>query len=66
MVTFTDKDVMPGSGKYAGHKLANIPAEYFLWLLENNKCFGPVKKYIIDNKEHLELEAKQDRKIRNK
>lgn len=66
MITYTDKDIMPGSGKYAGHKLANIPASYLIWMLENKKCFGPLEQYIIDNKEHLTLQAKMDAKLRYK
>jgi uncharacterized protein (DUF3820 family) len=56
-----DDDIMPW-GKYAGHKMANIPPDYLLWLLENNKCGGSVKAYIEENKNFLELERKQNKK----
>lgn len=51
----TDTDIMPW-GKYAGQKMANVPASYLIWLLENNKCSGDVKKYIQDNLEVLKKE----------
>jgi len=51
----TDLDQMPW-GKYKGEKMINVPAWYLLWLLENNKCSGDVKKYIEDNKEVLQKE----------
>lgn len=58
---FTDQSLMP-YGKYKNHKMANVPPEYLIWLLENEKCSGDVKKYIEDNKAFLELERKQNKK----
>ena len=46
----TDESIMP-IGKYKGQKLANIPAEYLLWLLENGNTYGELKQYLIENKE---------------
>lgn len=43
-----DNSIMP-FGKYKGVKLANVPASYLLWLYDNNKCFGELKKYIEEN-----------------
>jgi len=57
---FTDQSLMPW-GKYKDHKMANVPPEYLLWLLENEKCSGDVKKYIEDNKHFLILESKQNK-----
>lgn len=57
----TDESLMPW-GKHKGEKLINIPAEYLIWLLENNKCGGDVREYIIDNKEVLETEIKRGKK----
>lgn len=51
----TDKDAMPW-GKYAGVKMANVPASYLLYLYENNKCSGDVKEYIKDNLEVLQFQ----------
>ncbi len=44
----TDNDIMP-FGKYKGEKMANVPADYLVWLYENEKCFGEVKEYINKN-----------------
>lgn len=48
MKELTDNDLMP-FGKYKGDKMINVPASYLLWLYENDKCNGTVKKYIEDN-----------------
>ena len=48
----TDESIMP-FGKYKGQKLANVPASYLLWLYDNNKCFGELKKYIEENMDAL-------------
>lgn len=50
-----DESLMPW-GKYKGDKMENVPAEYLLWLYENDKCSGNVKEYIIDNLNVLEKE----------
>lgn len=50
-----DESVMP-IGKYKGEKMANIPPEYLLWLLENGNTYGELKQYLIDNKEVFESE----------
>lgn len=57
----TDTSLMPW-GKWKGHKMANVPPEYLIWLLDNEKCSGQVKAYIEENKSFLELEIKQNRK----
>lgn len=64
-VKFSDQSLMPW-GKYKNFKMANVPSDYLLWLLENDKCGGAVKKYIEDNKSFLELESKQNRKQQNR
>jgi len=51
----TDESLMP-IGKYKGEKMANIPPEYLLWLLENGNIYGELKRYLIDNKEVFESE----------
>ncbi len=43
-----DNSLMP-FGEHKGEKLGNIPAEYFIWLHKNNRCYGQLKKYIEDN-----------------
>lgn len=51
----TDDSLMP-YGKFKGDKMANVPADYLLWLLHNDKCSGDVKNYILENKTVLESE----------
>jgi uncharacterized protein (DUF3820 family) len=45
-------------GKYKGQKLCNIPANYLIWLYEENKCFGGLKAYIKNNIDVLKSEIK--------
>lgn len=52
-----DNSPMPW-GKYKGEKMANVPASYLIWLLENNKCSNDVKNYILDNMDSLKYEIK--------
>lgn len=59
MKTLTDKDLMP-FGKHKGVAMANVPADYLLWLYENNKCSGEVKAYIIDNMDVINSEIKNE------
>ena len=56
-----DEDLMP-FGKHKGEKMANVPADYLMWLYDNNKCYGNVKKYIEDNLDVLKDEIKKQRK----
>jgi uncharacterized protein (DUF3820 family) len=58
MTYLTDSSIMP-FGKHKGVKMANVPASYLLWLLENDKCSESVKEYIIENKLALELEVEK-------
>jgi uncharacterized protein (DUF3820 family) len=53
----TDESLMP-FGKHKGEKLANIPAGYFLWCYDQSWCKGELKKYITENKDVLQQEAK--------
>lgn len=53
---FSDQSIMP-FGKHKGEKLANVPASYLLWLYENNKCYGSIRGYIVEN---LEVIKKQN------
>ena len=45
-------------GKHWGKKLADVPADYLLWLYENNKCYGELKEYITDNLDVIKSEIK--------
>jgi uncharacterized protein (DUF3820 family) len=51
----TDESIMP-IGKYKGQKMANISAEYLLWLLENGNTYGELRKYLTENKDVFESE----------
>ena len=53
-----DTDIMPW-GAHKGKAMINIPAHYLIWIYENNKCSGDVKKYIEDNMDVLKLEVKK-------
>ena len=54
----TDESIMP-FGKFKGESMANVPADYLLWLYENNKCFGEIKAYIVDNLQVIKDEIKR-------
>jgi uncharacterized protein (DUF3820 family) len=54
-----DTDLMPW-GKFKGKRLIDVPAHYLLWLIENNKCSGEVKKYIEDNIDTIKIQARMD------
>lgn len=43
-------------GKFKGQKLANVPASYLIWLFDNGKCSGELKKYIEENMDSLQAE----------
>lgn len=56
-------------GKYSGKRLADVPAEYLLWLQGNlgkkKKLFGFEKalwEYILDNQEVLEKELEDGKR----
>ena len=59
----TDESLMP-FGKYKGEKMANVPADYLLWLYQNSNVFGDLKAYIKDNLDVIksEIELKQKAK----
>ena len=50
-----DESIMP-IGKYKGQKMANVPSEYLLWLLENGNTYGELRKYLLENKEVFEAD----------
>lgn len=55
MAYLKDDSPMP-YGKHKGTAIANVSADYLLWLLKNDKCTPPVKKYIEDNMNVLKNE----------
>lgn len=54
----TDTTLMP-FGKHKGVALANVPAQYLLWLYKEGKCFGELRKYIESNMAVLQMELKK-------
>lgn len=55
-----DNSIMP-YGKYKGEKMINVPADYLLWLYENNKCSGEVRHYIEENMDVISVEIKRNK-----
>ena len=56
-----DKSKMP-YGKYQGEQMEDVPAEYLLWLYENNKCSGDVKSYIKENLKVIKMQISNEKK----
>lgn len=54
----TDESIMP-FGKYKGKTLANVPDDYLLWLLRENKCSGEVLQYIKENYDAIKKNAER-------
>ncbi len=59
----TDNSLMP-FGKYRGEKMANVPADYLLWIFENNKCTPEVAKYIAENLSVIKSEIEYNNKCK--
>lgn len=65
---YTDETLMP-FGKHMGIKLANVPAEYLMWLYDSSEqgkrlSDSKLAKYILENIEALRMEmvkAKQQK-----
>jgi len=57
-----DESLMP-FGIHQGEKMANVPANYLIWLYDNRKCYGEVAIYIKENMDVLkaEIELKNKR-----
>jgi uncharacterized protein (DUF3820 family) len=61
----TDKSLML-LGKYQGYELANVPAQYLLWIYDNLQLREDLIKYIDANRKGLEAEVKRANKERNR
>lgn len=55
-MSLTDHTPMP-YGKYKGTPMANVPADYLLWLYENDRCSDDVRDYIFDNLDIIKAEV---------
>lgn len=52
MLKLNDKSPMP-YGKYEGVKMANLPANYLLYLYDEDMCGAPVRLYVKEREEDL-------------
>ncbi len=57
----TDDAPMP-YGAHKGTKMGNVPADYLIWLHDNEKATPPVKEYIEENRDILDMEIERNRK----
>jgi len=57
MTPLTDQSIM-SFGKYKGHKLANIPADYLIFIYNEYDLKPYLKQYIKDNLQGLQQEVK--------
>jgi len=54
---FTDNTPMP-FGKHKGKAMANVPADYLVWIYENyDNMHANLKEYIRSNMDALKIEA---------
>ena len=51
-----DTDLMP-FGKHKGIRMIDVPADYLLWVYDQEWCKGEVKKYIEENIDALRKET---------
>jgi uncharacterized protein (DUF3820 family) len=56
---YNDESIMP-FGIHKGKKLEDVPASYLVYLLDSGLKAGPLKDYIIDNKDVLQKQMKED------
>lgn len=42
----TQEDFEMPFGKHKGEMISKVPKDYLIWIYENTKCFGSVKRYI--------------------
>lgn len=56
-----DDSLMP-FGKHQGDKMIDVPADYLIWLFENDKCNAAVRAYVQANEDVLRLQARQIKK----
>lgn len=54
---YTDNTIMP-FGKYHGEKLANVPANYLIYLYDSKTANPELREYIEENLDVLRFEMK--------
>lgn len=57
-MALTDESPMP-FGKHKNKQMIDVPAEYLMWLYDNNKAGKEVEEYIEENKDVLKQELKR-------
>lgn len=62
MQELTASSPMP-YGKHKGKAMFDVPAEYLLWLYDNNKCSEGVAQYIEKNKDEIKERANAEAAI---
>ena len=55
-----DETLMP-FGKHKGKKLANVPANYLLWLFDQDWIKPDMKLYINENMDALKIEIDNEK-----
>lgn len=53
MRKLTDNSIMP-YGKYKGRIMIGVPADYLLWLYDNERCSESVARYIEEHRVNIE------------
>ena len=48
-------------GIHQGKIITSVPADYLVYLYENNKCFGALKNYIINNMDSIKKRAEDEK-----
>lgn len=63
MQKFTHTTAMP-YGKYQGRQMQQVPADYLLWLYQNDKCSERVKMYVEENIDAIRTRNAEESKSR--
>ena len=58
-IKYTDKTPFP-YGRYSGKEMQDVPAKYLMWMYDNNKLSQPIKEYVYENKDVLEIELNEN------
>jgi len=54
----SEETIMP-FGKHSGEKLANVPADYLIYMYDSGKLYGTIRQYVQENEELLRKEVKE-------
>ena len=59
MKKLTDESPMP-YGKYKGRPMEDVPADYLIWLVDNQRASPEVGAYVEENMDVLQKEIKRE------